>query len=236
MDPMATNGRASVEGEIPGEQKLTLRQPDHRVVGGVGRSNIVQLHPEVVDEQVETLLEGDERRGQFQVSPSHSREQGVQRVQAGLDDGLPAQLVRDDGGAAKEVVSVGVVAVVMRVDQSSDGQVGYSPDGLKKGPRSCLGKAGVNNGNRVAARNESRVVEPPGAVQLDIGVDARADFLEGGRRQLVEASSGAGCCFLWHDPSHRVGGISLLQFRIRASTGMVNGVASTRAFPRSSFF
>jgi len=78
-----------------------------------------------------------------------------------------------------------VVAVVMGIDQRAYGQVGYAADGLQKGAGAGLGEARVYHSNRVFPGQESGVVQPPGAVELNVGMHPWADFLHGRGRQFV---------------------------------------------------
>ena len=67
---------------------------------------------------------------------------GAACVKSGLDHRFAAKLVANDGRPPEEVVSVGVIAVVMRVDQGANGQIGYSPDGSAgKAPGSGFGES-----------------------------------------------------------------------------------------------
>ena len=82
---------------------------------------------------------------------------------------------------------MGVVAVMMSVDQGADGPVGNLADGLQEGAGAALGEAGVHHRDRAVASDEAGIVQPPAAVQLDVGIHAGADLFHRGGRQLVGA-------------------------------------------------
>ena len=88
----------------------------------------------------------------------------MQGVQAGVDHGLAAKLMPHDGRAGQQIVAVGVVAVVVGVDQRAYGQVGDAADGAEEGAGAGFGKAGIHHGNRAAPGDEAGVIQAPTAI------------------------------------------------------------------------
>ena len=89
-----------------------------------------------------------------------------------------------------------MVAVVVGVHQRPQGQVGHRPEGTDEGFRACLGEAGVNDSNCVFADEEAGIAQSPASVELDVGEDALADFLDSRCRDLV-ARRWVGCAHVF---------------------------------------
>ena len=78
-----------------------------------------------------------------------------------------------------------VVAVVVGVDQRADRLGGAGGDGVEERPGAPLGGAGVDGHDALGTHQEARVVQPPGAVRLDVGEDAVRDLVDVGRLELA---------------------------------------------------
>ena len=65
---------------------------------------------------------------------------------------------------------MGVVTVVVGVDQGADGEVGHALDGGEEGAGSGFGEAGIHNGDGVCSGDEAGIVQAPTAVQLYVGI------------------------------------------------------------------
>jgi hypothetical protein len=105
-------------------------------------------------------------------------------VQKGADQELAADVVvGDDRGSVEQVVAVGVVAVVMGVDQRPHRSLRDRVDRIEVVQGPALRRTGVDADHTLAADQERGVVDPPGPVRLHVGEDAVTDFDGLARRQ-----------------------------------------------------
>src|SRR6202021_2934076 len=100
----------------------------------------------------------------------------------------PGALVRDNGRGGEQRVAERVIAVVVRVKEGANRRRGDVPDGGEAGRGAPLGGARVDAEHALRPDDETGVVDPPGPVRLDVGVDAVGDLdrpRSSGRRNLV---------------------------------------------------
>ena len=144
----------AVEHQIAGEQDLALGQPGDDVVRRVRRgADVVQLDLGVVGPHVDVLVEREHRRRQLAGRPqSGDVEDAVVVTDPGLDDHLPAAGVADDRRRVGQVVAVGVVAVVVGVDEHADRLRRHPGDGVEERPGAALRGAAVDGDDAVGAR------------------------------------------------------------------------------------
>jgi hypothetical protein len=150
-----------------------------------GAADVVQLDPQVVDEHVEPVGEGDEGRLELEVAPLDVGEDARPVRVPESEHVLPAPLVADHRRGAEHVVAVGVVAVVMGVDQGPHRAVGHAPHRLHEGAGPALRRAAVDGHHATVAGHEAGVVDPPAAVGLDEAEDAVGHLLNPGRREAA---------------------------------------------------
>ena len=217
--------RAAVEDQVPGEKHGAVREPDHRVVGGVGGpADVAEVGPEVAGVQRELVGEGDERRVQGQVAPVRVvPDPGVARRAEGDRLG-PGPLVADQRRAREQAVAERVVAMVMRADHGPHRGGRDRGDGLLVGAGPPLGRAGVDADHALRAGQEPGVVDPPGAVRLDVGPDAVGDLLRLRRARRVDVTGQAA----HHEPPRG------LPPPTPGAAWRTTGHPSTRPWPRCS--
>ncbi len=136
-----------------------------------GGPDVPDLAAQVVDVHAERVGEGDERRGEFDVTPVHVGPHRRRKRHPPGEERVPDVVVPDDRGPVEEVVPEGVVTVVVGVDQGRHWTVGDVGDGLPVRAGAPLGGAGIDADDTLAADEESGVVDPPGPVGLDVRVD-----------------------------------------------------------------
>ena len=152
--------RAAVEDQVAGEQDASLRKPGDHVVRRVGRTDELQLHFPVVHVEVQVVVEADERWRHLEPPPVDTREKVRGDVPA-VDHLLTAPVVADDRRGGHEVVAVGVVAVMMGVDERAQRPRRHRLDRVDQRTGTPLGEAGVDDGHSVAADEEAAVVQSP---------------------------------------------------------------------------
>ena len=181
LDPAADRAHqrergAAVEQQVAGEHHVTVGDEDDGIVRGMRRgADVADLAAQVAGPQGDAVGVGQERRGRLEVAPVHLGPDAGRRRHRGVEHGLAAPLVTDDGGAAHQVVAVRVIAVVVGVDQRPHRFFCDCPDGVQVGAGAPLGGGGVDADHAGVADQEAGVVEVPAAVRLQVGVDVLAD-------------------------------------------------------------
>lgn len=107
---------------------------------------------------------------------------------AGGEQGLSGLLVGHDRRLAEPAVAVGVVAVVVGVDQDAHWPVRQRPDRLPGRDRALFGRAGVQGHHRMQAG----VVDPPQTIRLDVAVEPVGDQLQHAGAQRLARGAGGG--------------------------------------------
>jgi hypothetical protein len=136
-----------------------------------GGANVADLRAQVADVQGDLVGEGDEWwiEGEVAEVGAVPERQVAWRAEG---DGLgPCILVSDDGRGREHAVAEGVIGVVMGVDHRAHRCRRDGGDGAQVGAGAALGRAGVYADDSLRPHQEAGVVDPPGAIGLDVGVD-----------------------------------------------------------------
>ena len=122
MDPCSRNGVPPLEQQVAAEEDTTFGDPHDRVVGRVRRrADVGHLALEVVGVDLHLVGERQERWSERDVPPVDlvpHRGQSLRTTE--LHDELADALPTDDGGTLEQEVAVGVITVVVGVDQGAD--------------------------------------------------------------------------------------------------------------------
>ena len=170
--------RAAVEHEVAAEEHRLLRQPGDHVVGRVrGGADVAQLRAQVAGVHGDAVGEREERRVEGEVAPLAVVPERQLARRPERDDLLARPLVADDRGAREQAVAERVVAVVVGVHEGADRRCRDGLDGVPVGAGAPLGRARVDADDALRPDEEAGVVDPPGAVGLDVGEDAVGDLL-----------------------------------------------------------
>src|SRR5205823_2788978 len=101
------------------------------------------------------LVEGDERGSHLEFAPLHRSEDGVESADARTQHALAAATVADDGRFRQEAVAVGVVAVLMSVDQRSNRLARDTANSPHESRRPPFGGASIDGNGAVLADEEA---------------------------------------------------------------------------------
>ena len=188
---------SAVEYEVARVEHPLGRQPGNDIVRRVSRvSDGMQFDQRVVGPQIETRLEGDRWRAELKTAPVGLLERALVPLDPSSRCGFAAEAMADDRRWRGQAVAVGVVAMMMGVDNGLNRSIGHRPDGPEQRPSSLLRRARIDEHDTVGPDNEARVVDPPASVVLHVGVGfvANADRLGidrgGTRRPVILAGHG----------------------------------------------
>ena len=154
-------GGAAVEDDVSAEEDPLLWEPGDDVVGGVGGADVDELDFGVAGVDGEAVSEDDVGRGDDDLAPVDVWPEGL-GAESGCDDFFAAHFVADDVDVSEDEVAVGVVAVVVGVDEGADGP--FAAGALHLGGEvagAAFGEAGVDDGEGVFGCDEAGVVEAP---------------------------------------------------------------------------
>ena len=85
-------------------------------------------------------------------------------------------MVADDRRRCGQIVAMGVVAMMVGVDDRLNGSVGHGCHRIEERPGAGLGRRRVDQNHTVGPDNEAGVVDEPGAVVLHIGIGIVGDL------------------------------------------------------------
>ena len=154
----------------------------------MGRADMPRLDLQLVHPQRQAVTERDRRRAQHDVAPFDARKDRL-RPEPGRQHALAAALMPDDRRRRRQhEVAPRVVAMLVGVDQCADRQFGHAVDRVQQRTCPALGVARIDQRHRAATDDERAVVQPPLAVELDVGVDAVADLLYRRTRRWLAAA------------------------------------------------
>ena len=184
----------TVHAGVAGEQDPVLRQPGNGIAGGVGVAEEEKLDAlvAVVEDELVREVEGGDLVGEGAILARPVLLRPLEAVgPLRLEEGL-APLLGDDGRPELHVlhVPVGVVAVVVRVEDELDRLVGPFADRGDDVLR-LAGEVGVDDEDEVAEDNEALVAAGEHRLGLRLAEeDAGSDFRD---RRLLGGGRGGPC-------------------------------------------
>ncbi len=163
---------AAVKDEVTREQHTSFRNPDDDVVRCVGgRADVMKFAMNITAMHIDAIVKCHHRWFELNVAPINRFEDPRKMGESGRDDRLSAAAVTDYRGRSRKPISVSVISVVVRVDDGAHGSVGNTLDVFEKESSSALGRTGVDKNSVIGSRKDAAVVDPPGAIGLDVCVD-----------------------------------------------------------------
>src|SRR5579872_5664649 len=95
------------------------------------RADVVQLHAQVIYPQGDAVFKGEKWRRRLQLTPVQRGPDSGWRRHRSPQDFLTTQWVANDGRPRQQTIAVGVVAVVVGIDEGADWLLRYAGNRLE---------------------------------------------------------------------------------------------------------